>query len=123
VGRRLLPALLVAAAAIADASGAHGLARDALLGAVPLAAVEAIAACGTSLDRRTDGGARLQAILSSLVVALIVLSCAMRSGSVQGVPQLAVSAVLISLALLGLKALLALAPQLRRLADIWPAKP
>jgi hypothetical protein len=52
-----------------------------------------------------------------------VLSCAMRSGSVQGVPQLAVSAVLISLALLGLKALLALAPQLRRLADIWPAKP
>ena len=42
VGRRALPALLAVIAAAADARGAHGLAFDALLAAVPFTAVTAL---------------------------------------------------------------------------------
>jgi hypothetical protein len=35
MGRRVLPAVLTVMAAFADARGAHGLAFDALLGAIP----------------------------------------------------------------------------------------
>jgi hypothetical protein len=123
VARRLLPALLVVLAAAADAAGAHGLARAALLAAVPLAAVEAIAAFGECLDNRPGAAALAQAILSSLIVGLLVLSCALRNSAVQGVPHAAVSALLAALGAFALKALAAGAPHLRRLAEIWPAKP
>ena len=123
MGRRLIPALLVLLAAAADAGGAHGLAALALLAAVPLAAVEAIAAIAASLENRRDGAALAQALLSTLIVALLVLSCALRSGAVEGVPQTAVASLLAALGLLALKGLAACGPYLRRLAEIWPAKP
>lgn len=110
-------------AAAADAGGAHNLARNALLAALPFAAVEAIAACGEVVDRRPRGEASLHALLSTLVVALIVLSSALRSGAVQGVPPAAEVAVVIAAALLTLKGALALLPRLARLAGLWPAKP
>jgi hypothetical protein len=119
----VFPALLVFAAAIADATGAHGLARALLLCAVPFAAVAAIAAFGECLDTRAESLAWLQAILSSLIVVLLVCSCAIRSTAVQGVPHAAVSSLLGALAVLGLKAALAFVPQLRRLSELWPAKP
>jgi uncharacterized membrane protein YoaK (UPF0700 family) len=114
--------VLVLGAALADLEGAHGVARTALLAAVPFAAVAAIAAFGECLGRR-DGLATAQAVLSSLVVALLVLSCAIRSGAVQGVPPAAVSALLGAVALFALKAVLACAPHVRRLSELWPAKP
>jgi hypothetical protein len=123
VGRRLLPALLVVIAASADAGGAHGFARVALLAAVPFAAVAAIAAFGECLDDRRNGLGTLQAILSGLIVALLVLSCAIRSNAVQGVPHAAVTALLAALALLAFKAALACVPYLGRLSELWPAKP
>jgi len=122
VARRLLPALLVVVAAAADVNGAHGLARAALLGAVPLATVAAIAAFGECLDDR-DTAAAAQAVLSSLVVACLVMSCAIRSNAVQGVPQAAVSSLFAALGILASKAFLAVAPQMRRLSELWPAKP
>ena len=79
MGRRVLPALLTVAAAFADAHGAHGLAFDALLGAIPFAAVSSLVAFGAYLDRREDAVAGLQALLWTLSLALLVLSCAARS--------------------------------------------
>jgi hypothetical protein len=123
VGRRLLPALLVFVAAGADAASAHGVARIALLAAVPFAAVAAIAAFGECLDGPRDGLATTQAILSGLVVALVVLSCAIRSNAVEGVPHAAVTSLLGALAVFALKGVLACAPHVARLSGSWPAKP
>ncbi len=115
--------MLLAVAALADSQGAHGLARDALLGAVPFASVAALVAFGDYLDSRREGATAIQALLSGAVVALLVLSCAVRSSALHGVPPLAVSSLIAALALLALKAILAAAPHARRLADLWPAKP
>ena len=97
--------LLVAIAAVADSTGAHALALDALLGAVPFAAVSAITAFGDYLDARDDSVVALQALLWAAVLALLVLSCAMRSDAIQGVPPLAVSSLVAALGLLGVKGL------------------
>ena len=121
VGRRVLPALLALLAAVADSTGAHALARDALLGAVPFAAVCALVAFGDHLDRG-DAVASLQALLWAVAVVLLVLSCAVRSGASPGVPPLAESALFATLLVFGAKAVLALVPFLRRLA-LRPAKP
>jgi len=123
VGRRLLPALLAVIAAVADSRGAHGFARSALLGAVPFAAVSAIVAFGDYFDRRDDGTRGVQALLWGLIAALLVLSCAVRSSAVQGAPPLAISSLVATLGMFALKALLAAAPHMRRLADFRPAKP
>ncbi len=123
MGRRLSPVLLLVVAAGLDAAGDHGLARLALLAAVPLTAVAAIAAFGECLDSRGDGRQTVQTVLSAAAVALIVLSCAIRSSAVQGVPHSAVSALYGALAVFALKAFVATAPQLRRLSELWPAKP
>jgi hypothetical protein len=121
VGRRVLPALLALLAAVADSTGGHALAFDALLGAVPFAAVSALVAFGEQLDRR-DAVASMQAVLWGFAVVLLVLSCAVRSGASPGVPPLAESALVATLLVFGAKAVLALAPFLRRLA-LRPAKP
>ena len=110
-------------AASADAEGAHSFARVALLAAVPFAAVVALAAFGECLDGRRDGLATLQAILSGLIVSLLVLSCALRSNAVQGVPHDAVTALLAALVVFAVKGLLAGVPYLGRLSEFWPAKP
>jgi hypothetical protein len=110
----VLPGLLVVAAVIADSNGSHGLARDALLAGLPFAAVAALVSFGDYLDARTPI-AGLHAVTSGAIVCLLVFSCAVRSGAGNGAPPLAGSSLVAVLALLGVKAALALVPQLRRL--------
>jgi hypothetical protein len=124
VGRRALPALLVVVAAFADARGAHGLAFNALLGAIPFAAVSALIGFGEYLEQRDDAIAGLQALLWTLSLGLLVLSCAARSPATQTdvLPPLGASALIGCLAVLAIKVCVAVAPQLRRVA-LHTAKP
>ncbi len=123
MGRRALPAGLVVIAAFADSRGAHALALDALLGAVAFASVAALASFAHFLDTRDDPLIGLQSALWALAVGLLVLSCAMRSSALQGVPRLAESSLIACLAIFGLKSALTVAPYMRRLGDMRPAKP
>ena len=66
--RRVLPGLLALAAFYADGRGSHGLAFDALLGAIPFAAVSALETFGTFLDARDDAVAGVQALLWALAL-------------------------------------------------------
>ena len=122
MGRRVLPAFLVAVAAISDSAGDHGLARNALLFALPFAAVAALVGFGGFLDSR-ERFSGIQALCSGAIVALLVLSCAVRSSAVQGVPPLAVSSLMAVVGLLALKGVLSVAPHWRRLGSLSPAKP
>jgi hypothetical protein len=119
----VLPAVLVTIAAIADAHGSHGLALDALLAAVPFAAVGAIAAFGGYLDRRDDAVVALQALLSGFALVLLLVSCEARSSAIHGVPPVAVSSLVACLGVFVIKASVAAAPYARRLAALRPAKP
>lgn len=123
MGRRVLPAVLTVLAAFADARGAHGLAFDALLGAIPFTAVSSLVAFGTFLDRREDAIAGLQALLWTLALVLLVLSCAARSPAteVQTLPPLGWSALMACLGVFALKACVGAAPFLR--LALQPAKP
>lgn len=123
VGRRALPALLVLAAAVADAHGAHSLAFDALLGAVPFTAVAGLVSFGTYLERRDDTVGGLQALLWALALCLVVLSCAVRSPATEAgvVPPLGASTLVACLAVFVLKAFVAGAPYAR--LALRPAKP
>jgi hypothetical protein len=123
MGRRLLPAGLVAIAALADSSGAHSLALDALLLAVPFAAVAALLSFGEYLDSESSSTAGLQALLWAVSVVLLVLSCAVRRHSLHTVPPLAVSSVFMCLGIFAVKATIAAAPYARRFADLRPVKP
>jgi hypothetical protein len=119
----VLPAVLVTIAAIADAHSAHRFALDALLAAVPFTAVAAITAFGGYLDRRDDAVVALQALLWALALVFLLVSCEARSSAIDGVPPLAVSTLVACLALFAIKATVAVAPQVRRLAALRPAKP
>lgn len=114
--------LLVVAAVIADSQGAHGAARDALLAALPFAAVAGLVTFGDFIESR-DPEVGLQALCSGGIVCLLVLSCAIRSGADHGTPPLAFSSLVGALALLALKLGIAAAPRLRRLGSLSPAKP
>jgi hypothetical protein len=95
--RRLLPAVLVFSALLCDIAGGHGLALVLLLVAIPAAFVLALDCFGDLLESRC-GGAR--PVLAGVGVFLLVLSAALRSPAVVGgVPQLAVSALPITLCL------------------------
>ena len=124
VGRRVLPALLAVLAAVADTRGAHGLAFDALLAAVPFTAVTALVCFGEYLEHREGSFAGLQSLLWGLALALLVLSCAVRSPATQThtLPPLGASALIACLGVFGIKLVLAGVPHLRRLA-LSPAKP
>jgi hypothetical protein len=122
VQRRVLPVLLVVLAAIADSQDAHGLARDALLAALPFAAVAALVRFGRYLDE-PDASAALQTLCSALIVTLLVLSCAVRSNAGHGAPALGVSSLVGVLCLFALKGALLAAPHARRLGVLSPAKP
>lgn len=113
------------AAAFADARGAHGLAFDALLGAVPFAAVCALVGFGDYLERRDESLRGLQSLLWTLITALLVLSCAARSPATdpRELPALGASALAGCIALLAVKAVVAAAPYARRLSLAQPAKP
>jgi hypothetical protein len=125
VGRRALPVLLAAIAAVADAHGAHGFAFYALLGAVPFAAVSALVSFGDFLEHREDPVLGLQTLLWGFVVVLLVLSCAARSPATQTdtLPPLGWSALVACLGVFGLKACVFAAPLVRRLALVRPIKP
>ncbi len=112
-------------AAYADSRGSHGLAFDALLGAIPFAAVAALVGFGSYLEDRADSLRGLQALLWALATCLLVLSCAARSPAAQthSLPPLGRSALVGCLAILLLKAFVALAPLVRRAALYRPAKP
>lgn len=120
----MLPALLAAVAAVADGRGAHGFAFDVLLLAVPFAAVAALAAFAAYLDAREDAVTALQAVLWGLALGLLVLSCAARSPATQthALPPLGWSALVGCLGVFAVKAVVACAPYVRRLA-LRPAKP
>jgi len=115
--------VLVAVAAIADGQAAHHFALDALLFAVPFAAVNGIAAFGRYLDARDDAVVALQALLSAAILVLLLVSCEARSSALHGVPPLAVSSLVACLGLFAIKAFVAAAPYARRLAGLRPAKP
>lgn len=117
--------LLAVIAAVADTHGSHGLAFYALLGAVPFAATSAIVAFGDFLERQDDAVLAFQTLLWGIVVVLLVLSCAARSPATAShtLPPLGWSALVACLGVFGLKACLAAAPLVRRLALVHPAKP
>lgn len=125
MGRRALPALLAVVAATADGRGAHSFAFDALLAAIPFAAVAALEAFGAYLEEREDAVGGLQALLWTLALGLLVLSCAARSPATQSgaLPPLGWSALVACLGVFAIKASVAAAPFVRRLAVPRTAKP
>jgi hypothetical protein len=122
MGRRVLPALLVAVAAVADSAGDHSLARNALLFALPFAAVAALVRFGGFVDSR-ERFAGIQTVCSAAIVVLLVLSCAVRSSAIHGVPPLAASSLVAVVGLFAVKGLLSAGPLWRRLGSLSPAKP
>ena len=116
--------MLVLVAAFADARGGHGLAFDALLGAIPFTAVSALAGFGDYLEEPEDAVGGLQALLWTLALALLVVSCAARSPETQthALPPLGASALAGCLAVFAIKACVAVVPYLRRVA-LTAAKP
>jgi hypothetical protein len=125
MGRRALPALLALVAAMADGRGAHGFAFDALLAAIPFAAVSSLEAFGSYLEDRENAVGGLQALLWTLALGLLVLSCAARSPATQTatLPPLGWSALVACLGVFAIKLSVAAAPFVRRLALPRTAKP
>jgi len=123
---RLASVTLVASAALADAAGAHALAYYALVGAVPVSAVAALCAFGDVLDGSAAAPRdRNLAVVSALTSALVLLAAASRAPLVEGAPppSLGTGAVVASLSLFGLHALLAAASWPLRTAASWPPSP
>jgi hypothetical protein len=125
VVRRVLPGLLAVAAAYADGRGSHGLAVDALLCAIPFAAVAALESFGAFLEERADAVLGVQAVLWALALALLVLSSAARSsaGQTNSLPTLGSSALLAALGTFAIKSSLAATGVMRRLGILRAAKP
>ena len=123
--RRVFPGLFAIAAAYADGRGSHGLAFDAILCAIPLAAVAALESFGGFLEARDDAVAGVQAVLWALALALLVLSSAARSPATEAgsLPALGASALVAALAVFAVKSCLAAGPFLWRTALVRPAKP
>jgi hypothetical protein len=123
--RRVLPGLFAIAAFYADGRGAHGLAFDALLAAIPFAAVSALEAFGSFLDARDDAVTGVQALLWALALAFLVTSSAARSSATAAgtLPALGSSGLVAALGVFAVKTCLAMGPFLRRIALVRPAKP
>jgi hypothetical protein len=115
--------VLVLAAALADGRGAHPLAFDALLAAIPFAAVAGLVGFAAYLDDRTDSIAGVQAALWALCLTLLVVSCAARSPAshTHTLPPLGASALAACLAVFALKAFVFVLPYAR--LALRPAKP
>jgi hypothetical protein len=97
MSRRVLPAILVLGALLSDLAGTHGLALAFLLMGIPAAFVLALDCYGDALEARCSG---LRPLSAGVSVFLLVLSAALRSPAVVGgVPQFAVSALVITLVL------------------------
>ena len=114
MARRIAPFGLVVAAAFADKAGAHGLALDAILLAVPLTAVAALGA----FDQHLEGkAARTSTFLWAGVLVLEVVGAAARAPSVAAgvTPPLAEAALVGCLTLFCAQALVGVAAELRRI--------
>jgi hypothetical protein len=108
MARRALPALLVFVALVGDFGGNHGVALVFVLAAIPAAFMLALDCYGDLLEVRCGG---VRPLLGGLAVPLLVLSAALRSPAVVGgVPQFAVSALVITLVLYGAISVGALLP-------------
>jgi hypothetical protein len=95
--RRLLPALLALGALAADVRGSHGTALVLILGSIPAAFAFALDCYGDALAARCGG---LRPVTAAAALVLLVFSAALRSPAVVGgVPQLAVSGLVIALLL------------------------
>jgi hypothetical protein len=95
--RRPLPALLGLGALLADLSGAHGAALVLVLMSIPAACAFALDCYGDALEARCGG---LRPLAAAVALLLLVFSAALRSPAVVGgVPQVAVSGVVIALLL------------------------
>jgi len=89
--------MLVLGALLSDLAGGHGLALAFLLLGIPAAFMLALDCYGDALEARCSG---LRPLSAGVSVFLLVLSAALRSPAVVGgVPQLAVSALVITLVL------------------------
>ena len=110
---RLVPAALVLVAALADHAGAHTLAFDALLVAVPLTAAAGLHTVGERLD---GPAARAHTYGWAAVLALLLITTAVRAPALGDgtVPPLARFALTACIAVFWLQAMAALAAELRR---------
>jgi hypothetical protein len=112
---RAFPSLLVCAALLADATGSHGVAFAFLFLAIPAGFVLALDCYGDALDARSG---LVRPVLTGLALLLLVLSAALRSPAVVGgVPQLAVSALVVVLLLYGAVAVWTLLPRGRSVPE------
>src|SRR5438445_6298481 len=102
---------LTVGASLADSGGAHHAAFYLLLGAVPAAAVAALASLGDLVDEGFPlrPSRVVQAILTLLVALLVVVTTAARSTALLSghVPRLGVSALVGCFVLYGLQAFVA----------------
>jgi len=106
MARRAMPALLVAAAALADVLGDRNLALYALLAAVPALAVALLAAFGDVLEGDAEPSRQLQTLLCGVGLLLVVVGATVRAPAVRDadLPPLAVSTLVACLAVLALEA-------------------
>jgi hypothetical protein len=105
--RRALSPSLVVAAVLADAQGEHRLSFYLLFAAIPALAIAAIDAFGDYLE----GSSPIHAWMNGLALLLVVFGTTLRAPSLaQGsVPAVALSALVLALALLAAQSLLDLA--------------
>jgi hypothetical protein len=110
VSRRAIPALLLAAAALADVAGSGRAAFYLLLTAVPALAAAALTVLGEVLDGRPGATRVLQVALLAIALALAVAGAAARSPMLleHAVPPFAVYALAAGLFALALEALVGL---------------
>jgi hypothetical protein len=109
---KLASAALVFAAVLADHTGSHVLAFDALLAAVPLVAYAGL----QSISERVEGRSRqAQSYAWALVLGLLLVATASRASAAgdPSVPAVARSALLACVAVFCLQAVVALAAELR----------
>lgn len=100
--------MLVLGALLSDLAGSHGLAVAFLLLGIPAAFMLALDCYGDALEGRCS---RLRPLSAGVAVFLLVLSAALRSPAVVGgVPQLAESALVITLVLYAAISVSALLP-------------
>lgn len=109
---KVAPFALVLAASLADSAGAHTLAFNALLVAVP---VTAFAALQTVCDRLEGRADRAHVVGWGLVLALLLVAAAARAPALgdPSVPPIARSALIACVAVFCLQAVAALAAELR----------
>ena len=109
---RLGSIALVLGAALADHLGAHTLAFDLLLAAVPTAAVAGLRTVSDRLEGKVE---QVQAYAWAAVLALLLLATSARASALgdPSVPAVARSALLACIVVICLQALAALASELR----------